>query len=188
VALTRTRMTLEEFLALPEEKPALEFEDGVVTQKVSPKGRHSVLQYAAAEFVNRSAGRQKLARAFPELRTTFAGASRVPDVAVYAWHRIPRGADGEVADDFSEPPDIAIEIASPGQTRRALVERCRRFVAERVKGSVLVDPDDRSVVVVRPGMEPVTLRPGDVLDLSDVIPGLRIDVRELFDALRDFVS
>jgi Uma2 family endonuclease len=122
------------------------------------------------------------------LRTTFAGASRVPDVAVYAWDRIPRDADGVVADDFSEPPDIAIEIASPGQRRRALVERCRRFVAEGVKASVLVDPDDRSVVAVRPGTEPLTLRPGDVLDLSDVIPRLRIDIRELFDALRDFVN
>ena len=34
MALTEPRMTLEEFLALPEREPALEFEDGVVTQKV----------------------------------------------------------------------------------------------------------------------------------------------------------
>jgi hypothetical protein len=37
-------MTLVEFLALPEEEPALEFADGRVEQKVSPKGKHSGLQ------------------------------------------------------------------------------------------------------------------------------------------------
>jgi Uma2 family endonuclease len=78
-----TRMTLAEFLALPERKPALEYEDGVVTQKVSPKGRHSVLQLAAANQINEQTVPSRLARAFPELRATFSTLSRVPDVAVY---------------------------------------------------------------------------------------------------------
>ena len=45
MAITERRLTLDEFLALPEEEPALELEpDGTVTQKVSPKGKHSALQ------------------------------------------------------------------------------------------------------------------------------------------------
>ena len=36
MAIPEQRITLEEFLQLPEEKPALEFEDGMVTQKVPP--------------------------------------------------------------------------------------------------------------------------------------------------------
>ncbi len=44
MAVTQRRMTLEEFLALPEEKPALEYEDGVVTQKMPPQGKHASLQ------------------------------------------------------------------------------------------------------------------------------------------------
>ena len=40
MALTERRTSLEEFLKLPEEKPALEYFDGKVTQKVSPKTRH----------------------------------------------------------------------------------------------------------------------------------------------------
>src|SRR3712207_5956329 len=123
MALPETRMTLAEFLALPEEEPALEFEDGEVTQKVAPKGRHSALQDALTTFINRSIRPRKLGRAFPELRTTFAGRSRVPDVAVYAWDRIPRSEAGEVADDFLEPPDIAIEIVSPGQSTNRLIRR-----------------------------------------------------------------
>jgi hypothetical protein len=36
MAITQRRLTLEEFLKLPEEKPYLELIDGVVRQKVAP--------------------------------------------------------------------------------------------------------------------------------------------------------
>ena len=65
-------MTLDEFLALPEEEPALEFgPDGRVTQKVSPKGKHSTLQGEFIELINGFARARRLALAFPELRTVF---------------------------------------------------------------------------------------------------------------------
>ena len=38
------RMTLDEFLELPETKPVLEYVDGVVTQNVAPQGQHVLLQ------------------------------------------------------------------------------------------------------------------------------------------------
>lgn len=182
---TYTRLTLDEFLALPEKKPALEFEDGMVTQKVSPKGRHSVLQFATASHVDAIIRPRRLGRAFTELRETFAGLSRVPDVSVYRWDRIPRDAEGRVADDFLEPPDIAIEIASPGQRLNALLRRCRTFVANGVQAAVLIDPADESVRVVRAGQEPIRLGRGETLDLSDIIPHLRLDISALFDALKD---
>src|SRR5947208_16599976 len=100
MAIAEQPLTLEAFLKLPEKKPALEFEDGRATQKVSPKGRHSVLQAKVAEYLNRFAEPRKLAFAFPELRATYAGISLVPDVSVYRWERIPRDEAGRVADDF----------------------------------------------------------------------------------------
>ena len=36
MAVSQQQITLEEFLALPEQKPALEYFDGEVTQKVPP--------------------------------------------------------------------------------------------------------------------------------------------------------
>src|SRR5438132_3399405 len=122
-------LTLEEFLALPEEKPALEYIDGKVTQKVPPLGMHAVLQVGLCALFNRSGMPGKLWIALSELRTTYAGQSRVPDVAVYLWERIPRGERGRVGDDFFVPPDVAIEIISPGQRVNQMVERCVWFVA-----------------------------------------------------------
>src|SRR5437764_5299144 len=127
MAIPQRRMTLEEFLALPEEKPPLEFIDGVVTQKVAPKGRHSRLQYWISERFNRLGEPQKLAMAFPDLRTTYSGQSPVPDVAVYRWERIPCDATGQLADDFLEPPDIAIEIVSREQSVQWLVGKCQAY-------------------------------------------------------------
>src|SRR5205823_3342989 len=55
MAITQRPMTLEEFLDLPEKKPALEYDDGVVTQKVSPQGQHSRLQFVIDQLINRIA-------------------------------------------------------------------------------------------------------------------------------------
>ena len=95
MAITQ-RLTLDEFLALPAEEPALELEpDGTVVQKVSPQGQHSRLQLALCEQINRFAEGRRLALAFPELRVVFGGAAYEPDVSVFRWDRIPRGADGD---------------------------------------------------------------------------------------------
>src|SRR5690242_9495306 len=108
MAISARRITLEEFLKLPEEEPPLEFDNGEVTQKVSPQGKQSVIQSELCEFFNRFTRPRKLARAFSELRFTCAGKSYVPDVAIYLSDRIPLDAAGEVANTFTEPPDIAV--------------------------------------------------------------------------------
>ena len=179
------RLTLEEFLALPEEKPALELEpDGTATQKASPRGQHSTLQVAAVEVFNRFGRPRKLAMAFTELRVTFGGASYVPDVAVFRWDRIPAMPNGKVADDFFDPPDIAVEIASPGQRMVALMQRCAWYVENGVRVALLVQPADDSVRLFRPGAEMRTLRGPDPVDVSDLLPGFQLTVDELFESLR----
>lgn len=161
------------------------FEDGLVSQKVSPKGKHSRLQVRLAERVNRFAEPAKLASAFTELRATFGGHSYVPDVAVYRWDRIPRTPAGEVADDFLEPPDIAIEIVSPGQSVNALVRRCLWYVDNGVRMALLVDPGDASVIVFRPDSMPSALRGTEEIDLREVVPDFQLSVNELFGMLKD---
>jgi Uma2 family endonuclease len=178
------RLTLDEFLALPEEKPALEFEDGKATQKVSPKARHSGLQTDLAERFNRLARRRKLARAFAELRVTLEGQSYVPDISVFRWERIPRLSDGTLVDDVLIPPDITVEIVSPGQRVNALVRRCLRYVGLGVQIALLVDPDDESVVLFRRDTAAVALRGPDPIELDEVLPGFKLTVAELFKSLR----
>ena len=183
MAISQRRMTLDEFLKLPEEKPALEFEHGVVTQKVSPKARHSRLQGRLARLFDEFGEPIRLAAAFPELRTTFGGNSVVPDVAIFRWERIPRDQDGELLDDVFIPPDIAVEIRSPGQSLRGQVNRCRWYVENGVEIALLVDPDDRSVRLFRADAEMRVLHGEDRIDLDSVLTGFELSVQQLFGAL-----
>jgi Uma2 family endonuclease len=178
-------LTLEEFLALPEEKPALEYEDGVVTQKVSPKRRHGALQVEFAELVNAFARSRRLARAFTETRVVLRGRSYVPDVVVYRWDRIPLDPDGKIQDgNFETPPDIAVEILSPGQSMSKAVGRCSWYVRNEVPLAVLVAPDDEAVLIFRPGQPPHVVQGAERLELDDLLPGFGLTAEQLFGALR----
>lgn len=184
MAIAATRLTLEEFCQLPEEEPPLDFVDGVVTQKGSPKGRHGVLQGELVELLNQSARPDKVARAIPELHATFGGASVVPDISVYRWQRIPVDATGQVGDDFLEPPDIAIEIASPEQSVTALVRRCLWYVAHGVEVALLVDLTDHSVLAFRRDEPAAAWHGSDQIDLHEVLPAFALTVENLFATLR----
>jgi Uma2 family endonuclease len=184
MAVAPKRLTLEQFLQLPEEEPSLEFADGVVTQKVSPKGRHATLQGELIKQLDQAGLPGKLARAFPELRVTFGGASYVPDVSVFRRRRIPVDADGRIADDFWEPPDIAIEIVSPEQSVNALVRRCLWYVAHGVQVALLVDPADESVLAFRRDREAEAWHGADRIDLSEILPDFDLTVEQLFASLR----
>jgi Uma2 family endonuclease len=183
MAITQ-RMTLEQFLELPEEKPALELIDGVVVQKVAPQWEHSVLQFQVARLFNVFAQPLKLAFAVPELRASYGRDSLVPDVAVYRWERIPRNELGEVVSDPPETADIAVEIVSPSQRVRDLVDKCRRYIANGTSIALVVDPETRVVVRLGPDGRVETLRGNDRIDLDLVLPGFRLTVQELFAMLR----
>ena len=77
-------LTLEDFLQLPETKPASEFIGGRIYPKPMPKGKHSRLQYKLCDVVNQKTEATAMALACPELRCTFGGRSIVPDVVVLA--------------------------------------------------------------------------------------------------------
>lgn len=183
MAVAPARLTLEEFLQLAEEKPPLEFADEVVTQKVSPQARHSTLQLELIKRLDRAAEINKAARVFPELRVTFAGVSRVPDISVYRRDRIPRDANGLIAENFTEPPDVAIEIVSPGQSVNALVRRCTWYVSHGVQVALLVDPADQSVLAFRRDRQPEVWRGSDLILLGEILPDFQLTVDELFASL-----
>ncbi len=183
MAITEQRLTLEEFLQLPEEEPPLEYWDGRVTRKVSPQGQHSMLEGGFMALINGYAVPRKLARAIPELRATFGGGSPVPDLAVYRWDRVPVDPDGKVSNVFRTPPDIAIEVVSPGQSVPELLKKCRWFVDHGVEIAVLAHPGQEWVRLVRAGAEPPLLRGADRIDLDAVLPGFELTVDGRFATL-----
>ena len=176
--------TLEQFLALPERKPALEYVDGVVTQKAWPSTSHSALQGWWLRRVAMFAW-QRLALPFSELLVVFAGRAYVPDVSVFRWERLPPATpDGDWIDDVTYPPDLVVEIVSPKQSVTKLIRRSVWYVANGVRVAVLVDPDDKTVMMFRSGHEQRLVRGDQPLGLDDVLPGFGATAADLVQALR----
>ena len=183
MAVSQQQITLEEFLALPEQKPALEYFDGELTPKVPPTTAHSATQYEFCALVNGFSHPWKLAWAFPEHRSAYSNASTVPDIAVYSWDRVPRDADRRLANRVFTTPDIAVEIRSPGQSFQTMLIRCLWYVANGAQVAIAIEPIELLLIALRPGAEPLVIRDAGQLDLTDVIPGFSLDVGALFAPL-----
>jgi Uma2 family endonuclease len=182
VAIAREGLTLEEFLALPEEKPALEYCAGVVTQKVAPLYEHSVLQREIMLALLRQLQPQQT-EVLPELRTTYEGRSYVPDLSVYRRERLPRPPRPQRVGEVFVPPDLAIEIRSPGQRSSVLVRECEWYVAHGVQVALLVDDRDETVRVFRPRVAVSIHGRGERVMLDEIAPGLHLDMTVIFGAL-----
>jgi Uma2 family endonuclease len=142
-----TDWTLEQFLRLPETKPALEFECGRITQKVSPTTDHAALQARVCRLFDDLG----LGRAFPELRTVLSTASKVPDVAFYLTRELPLSPRGRWLRYPEWAPTIAIEIASPDQDLDELRAECRFFVGEGSRLALLVLPETETIELFATG-------------------------------------
>ena len=141
-------IAIDEFLQLPETKPASEFIHGEIVQKPMPQGEHSLLQGTLCETINQIVKPQKIAKAFPELRCVFGGLAIVPDIAVFRWERIPRSPSGRIANRFEIHPDWAIEILSPEQRYKKVLGKLLHCAEYGTELDWLVDAEDESVLVV----------------------------------------
>ncbi|NJK57706.1 MAG: Uma2 family endonuclease [Pleurocapsa sp. SU_5_0] len=174
-------ITFEEFLKLPETKPASEYIDGQIIQKPMPQGKHSVIQGELISAINSVLKSSKTARAFPELRCSFGGRSTVPDVAVFTWDRIPRDENGEIANVFQKAPDWTIEILSPDQSQTKVTRNILHCLDHGTQLGWLIDPSEQSVLVYFPEQKPVFLaKITDTLPVPQFANVFQLTVGELF--------
>jgi Uma2 family endonuclease len=177
-------MTLDEFLALPEDsETALEFDHGMVTQKVAPPSDHGFLGKRLTVALTRAGEDHQLGIVFVERRlVTPQGWAPVPDVSYIRKERL-KPESGRRFGRMDLPPDLAIEIISPDQPVRELLEKCLRYAEVGVAVSLVVDADDETVYAIRPNQPLRVLRGADRIDLDDVLPGFELTVSGLFDSI-----
>ncbi len=104
---------------------------------------------------------------------------REPDIAFFAAETSP--LDERVTGYAEVAPDLVVEIASPGDSRRELNDKARMWLSFGVELVWLVHPDQRAVDVHRAGQTVVTLNDGQTLDGQHVLPGFTCKVRAFFD-------
>jgi Uma2 family endonuclease len=185
VVQTPTKLlTLEDFLALPETKPASEFMAGQIFQKPMPQGKHSTIQGDLVPTINGVLKPSQIARAYPELRCTFGGRSLVPDISVFAWSRIPRDESGEVANVFAIAPDWVIEILSPDQSQSKVVRNILHCLDHGTQMGWLIDPEEKIVFVYFADQRVLVFELGDDrLPVPSFAESFSLAIGELFSWL-----
>ncbi len=178
-------MGIEEFLAMPETKPSLEYFRGKVIQKPMPKGKHSRIQTELAAAINNKLQPEKIAVAFSELRCTFGDRSIVPDISVFQIDRIPRDDRGEIADSFQIAPDWVIEILSPDQSPARVTKNIIHCLNNDTRLGWLIEPSDRSVLVYYAKQQPAFFESNtDVLPVPEFASSFQLNLENLFSWLK----
>ena len=180
-----TPITIDEFLQLPDTKPASEYIDGHIIQKPMPQGQHSRIQQKLINVINAVTEDARVALALPELRCTFGNRSTIPDVAVFQWHRLPTTPDGTIANAFNAPPDWTIEILSPEQSSTRVASNILHCLDHGCQLGWLIDPNERLVQVYNPDQRLISLEaPEDELPTPVFAGGLHLTLKQLFGWLQ----
>jgi Uma2 family endonuclease len=168
-------LTLEQFLALPETKPASEYIAGKIVQKPMPQGKHSLLQIKLIIFLNSILMEQSIAIAFSELRCTIGGRSLakplpwslVPDVVVLEQKNIPKDDDGEIANAVTTAPDLVIEILSPDQSTTKVIRNIIHCLDCGTQVGWLIDPAEKMIMIYQQDRQVQVI---DTLDRELIVP------------------
>lgn len=178
-------LSLEDFLKLPETKPASEYIQGQIIQKPIPQGHHSTIQVDLTEAINSVVKKQRIARAYTELRCVFGGRAIVPDITVFAWERIPIDEQGKVANVFNIVPDWIIEILSPEQNPIKVTGKILHALNQGSQIGWLIDPETESVLVYPPQQQPQLLEEETaILPTPELVKDLQLKVGDIFAWLK----
>jgi len=173
-------------IVLPETKPALEWVNGRVLQKVSPQRRHSLAQmkFASALDAWADAGRSGMVGTEWEFRLQPPGEVRrplVPDVAYISYARLP--FEDEAAADIPRiAPDVVVEVLSPDDRKRDVEEKIRVYLASGTSVIFLADTK-KETVTIRDGDAPRTFS-RDLIVSHTCLPGFAMPARTLFERPR----
>ncbi|MEG4215986.1 Uma2 family endonuclease [Microcoleus sp. Pol14C6] len=175
-----TKLTLAEFLALPDGDIYCEFVDGEAVPKVSPKFFHSSLQ-GALNLLLRLWSRGK-GRVFPELAVLLKRLDRnwVPlqDLLYISYERLPRSYRRNQA--CPAIPELVIEIISPDQSMKEFEEKAKDYLAAGVPRVWVIDPE---AILIRSfltdGSSQVYTDNTPIVD--ELLPGLELTTRQIFE-------
>jgi Uma2 family endonuclease len=112
------------------------------------------------------------------------GLVRIPDLSFIRWDRFPGGKIPAEA-ILGLAPDLVVEVLSPANTSGEMKRKLREYFLAGVRLVWLVDPRKRLVKVYTAPDESVRLTEPDTLDGGEVLPGLQLPVRRIFERLEE---
>jgi Uma2 family endonuclease len=177
MATVEKQWTLAEVHALPDDGNKYELVRGELFVTPPPTYTHESIGARLAAIVIPYVMREGLGLAFQgHAVMRYDGSEVGPDLMVRAEHR---GADAGW--DNAPVPILIVEIASPGTRRRDRLEKRSLYVDAGVAEYWMIDPERRSVTVVRPGEADVVTTRELIWQPAGAVDALIVQVERLFD-------
>ncbi|QLE49489.1 Uma2 family endonuclease [Nostoc sp. C057] len=177
----KNQLTLQEFLNLSPGEGDITYElvDGQAIPKMSPKFFHAKLTRVLLNLIEQSyEGKGEVC---PEWSVALNRRGRdwvpTPDILYISYERLPTNWDENEA--CPVPPDLVIEIISPGQTFGQMAAKAKDYLDAKVLRVWVVDSKARSITVFYPDAAPQTYM-GDELLTDSLFEGLEFTVEQLF--------
>ncbi len=180
---TTQLVTAEQFVAMPDVPGAqLELVRGEIVQVPTPAYTHMLFVMAFIRLLDPFVRSQRLGKVFTDglgyVVARDPDTVYVPDVSFIAQEHIPAEGFGVIV-PFA--PDLAMEIASPSNTRKEMREKAHDYLMGGARLVWVVSPADRTITVhASEGDTPRALGLNDELDGGEVLPGFRVRVGDLF--------
>jgi Uma2 family endonuclease len=173
-------------IILPDAKPALEWVNNRVLQKVTPKRKHALAQIEFAAALSAWARQRGSGMAGTEWHFQVQprgeiSRTLVPDVAFLSYDRMPI-EDQEATEIPRISPDVVVEVRSPDDRQEDIDEKVRVYLAAGTTVVFLVDPNTKAITV-RDAQGTRIIGADDVLE-HRALPGFSLRVRVLFDLPR----
>jgi Uma2 family endonuclease len=176
--------TMQREIVLPETRPETEWLRGRAIRKMSPQRNHAILQkwwllrldvWAAGRGEVQAEWRFRVAPPGEEIRPL------VPDVSYLSYERM---GDATVEDIQAPlvPPNVAVEIRSPGDSRRDLEDKIDVLIRAGTDVVIVVNPKTRTVFAQDASSRRIFWR--DETFEHPAVPGFTFSLAEMFDALK----
>ncbi len=168
--------TAEDLLRLPRGRERYELVEGRIRTMTPAGSRHGRIALIIGSRLEAHASPHDLGTVFAaetgfRIRTD-PDTVRAPDVAFVARGRV--DAVGDVEGYWPGPPDLAVEVLSPGDTYAEVEEKTQDWLEAGCRMVIVVDPKKRAAVICRPGGVRTIIPAEGEIDGGDVVPGWRM--------------
>jgi len=171
----KTLISVEAFDRLEEEEFRYELDEGELITLTRPRVRHARIEgnlyFALRSYLEQNPIGEVLGADILYVLSPMT--KRAPDVSV-----VFRAIDPD--QEIQGAPDIAAEVISPSNTRRAMQRKLGQFFATGCKLAWIIDPKTRSIEVWESATAPShTLHESDSLE-TPLLPGFNCPLAKLF--------
>lgn len=177
MAATSHTATEADLLRMPDDGWKYELVDGEIRRLSPAGGRHGLISAELVTRLKTHVSQKKLGFVFDSstgFRLT-GGNVRAPDVSFVSADRLAEIPEGYVP----VAPDLAVEILSPDDRPRYILEKVGEYLQAGVRLVWVIDPKGRKAAVYRSLTAVRELNFEDTLDGDEVVPGFQCALREI---------